>query len=321
MADEVKLHFAGLLTRQVRNADGLANLLSGYLGRRVRVEQFAGHWMPLLPEERSRLGRVLGGKRNTSAQLGGGAVLGSMLWDRQHGIRLHIGPLDRKAFESLLPDGTALPAVMALVQQYLGHEFDWDLVLGHVAEQVEPSRLGRHARLGWTSWIGKPKPDPQGVAGLRLAPEQAMKAWQRRKASAEALPTPRPPIPSSRRSPDRQHEPPPLAPPQGHNTMAEISRVAVFGKLNPLVYKAVEGATVFCKLRGNPYVELEHWIAQIVQNPDSDWHRIIQHYGLDVSVLAKDITTALDRLPRGATAISDISDNIDTRCAAGSTAR
>ncbi len=186
MQDEVKLHFAGLLTRQVRNAEGLANLLSGYLGRRVRVEQFAGHWMPLLEEERSRLGRLLGGRRNTSAQLGAGAVLGSMLWDRQHGIRLHIGPLERRAFESLLPDGTALPAVMSLVQQYLGHEFDWDLVLGHIAEQVDPSRLGRHARLGWTSWVGKPRPDSLGVAGLRLAPEQAMKAWQRRKASAAA---------------------------------------------------------------------------------------------------------------------------------------
>ena len=94
--------------------------------------------------------------------------------------------------------------------------------------------------------------------------------------------------------------------------MADISRVAVFGKLNPLAYKAVEGATVFCKLRGNPYVELEHWVAQIVQNPESDWHRIIGHFGLDVSVLAKDITAALDRLPRGATSISDISDSIDT---------
>ncbi len=92
--------------------------------------------------------------------------------------------------------------------------------------------------------------------------------------------------------------------------MADIPRVAVFGKLNSLGYKAVEGATVFCKLRGNPYVELEHWVAQIVQNPDSDWHRIIKHYNLDTSALAKDITTALDRLPRGATSISDISDNI-----------
>ena len=186
MPDEVKLHFAGLLSRQVRNADGLANLLTGYLGRRVRVEQFAGNWMPLLPEERSRLGRMVGGRRNVTAQLGSGAVAGRMVWDRQHGVRLHVGPLDRRAFESLLPDGTALPAVIALVHQYLGHEFEWDIVLGHIAEQVEPSRLGRHARLGWTSWVGRPQPDRHGVAGLRLAPEQAMRAWRRRQASAEA---------------------------------------------------------------------------------------------------------------------------------------
>ena len=41
--------------------------------------------------------------------------------------------------------------------------------------------------------------------------------------------------------------------------MSEISRAALFGKLNALAYKAIESATVFCKMRGNPYVELEHW--------------------------------------------------------------
>ena len=92
--------------------------------------------------------------------------------------------------------------------------------------------------------------------------------------------------------------------------MAEINRVALFGKLNAAAYKAVEGATVFCKLRGNPYVELEHWLSQILQSADSDWHRVIKHYQLDMSVLAKDLTAALDRLPRGATSISDISDTI-----------
>jgi type VI secretion system protein VasG len=92
--------------------------------------------------------------------------------------------------------------------------------------------------------------------------------------------------------------------------MAEINRVTLFGKLNPLAYKAVEGATVFCKLRGNPYVELEHWLAQLLQNGDSDWHRVIKHYQLDMSALAKDLTAALDRLPRGATSISDIAENI-----------
>ena len=92
--------------------------------------------------------------------------------------------------------------------------------------------------------------------------------------------------------------------------MAEINRVTLFGKLNASAYKAVEGATVFCKLRGNPYVELEHFLAQLLQSADSDWHRVIKHYQLDMSVLAKDLTAALDRLPRGATSISGIAENI-----------
>ena len=54
--------------------------------------------------------------------------------------------------------------------------------------------------------------------------------------------------------------------------MADISRATSFGKLNPILYKAIEGATVFAKLRGNPYVEL----------------------------------------PRGATSLSDLSDHIDS---------
>jgi type VI secretion system protein VasG len=93
--------------------------------------------------------------------------------------------------------------------------------------------------------------------------------------------------------------------------MSEINRTALFGKLNSLAYKAIEGATVFCKMRGNPYVELEHWFAQLLQAQDSDLHRAIQHYGLDISVIARDMTAALDRLPRGATAISDFSPHIE----------
>ena len=93
--------------------------------------------------------------------------------------------------------------------------------------------------------------------------------------------------------------------------MSEISRVALFGKLNSLGYKAIEGATVFCKLRGNPYVELVHWVQQILQTPDSDLHRIVRHFELDAGRLAGDVTNALDRLPRGATSISDLSDHVE----------
>lgn len=93
--------------------------------------------------------------------------------------------------------------------------------------------------------------------------------------------------------------------------MSEISRTALFGKLNPLLYKAIEGATVFCKLRGNPYVELVHWLHQILSTNDSDMHRVVRHFDVDASKLAADLTKALDKLPRGATAISDLSEHIE----------
>jgi type VI secretion system protein VasG len=93
--------------------------------------------------------------------------------------------------------------------------------------------------------------------------------------------------------------------------MGEISRVALFGKLDKLAYRSMESATVLCKLRGNPYVELEHWLQQLLQAPDSDMHRIIRHFGLDPSLLAADLTAVLDRLPRGASAISDLSAHIE----------
>ncbi|HEX7912679.1 MAG TPA: type VI secretion system ATPase TssH [Paraburkholderia sp.] len=93
--------------------------------------------------------------------------------------------------------------------------------------------------------------------------------------------------------------------------MAEISRVALFGKLNGLAYRAIESSTVFCKLRGNPYVELAHWIHQILQLQDSDLHRIIRHFDIDAAVLARDLTAALDRLPRGSTSVTDLSSQVE----------
>ena len=93
--------------------------------------------------------------------------------------------------------------------------------------------------------------------------------------------------------------------------MAEIKRSILFGKLNPIAYKAVESATIFCKMRGNPYVELVHWLHQLFQLNDSDQHRILKYFALDASRLAADLTAALDKLPRGATSISDFSPHLE----------
>ena len=92
--------------------------------------------------------------------------------------------------------------------------------------------------------------------------------------------------------------------------MSHISRVALFSKLNALAFKSVEGATVLCKLRGNPYVELVHWVAQILQQDDSDWHHIIRQAELKENTLLGDVQQALERLPSGAHAIADLSEHI-----------
>ena len=93
--------------------------------------------------------------------------------------------------------------------------------------------------------------------------------------------------------------------------MGEISRAALFGKLNSVAYKAIEAATVFCKLRGNPYVELAHWFHQLLQLQDSDLHRLVRQFNLEPARLARDLTDALDRLPRGSTSITDLSSHVE----------
>src|SRR5262245_51655615 len=54
-----------------------------------------------------------------------------------------------------------------------------------------------------------------------------------------------------------------------------------------------------------------HWLHQVLQLQDSDLHRIIRHFGIEPARLAKDFTDSLDRLPRGATSISDLSSHVD----------
>ncbi|WP_434779534.1 type VI secretion system ATPase TssH [Neisseria sp. Ec49-e6-T10] len=94
--------------------------------------------------------------------------------------------------------------------------------------------------------------------------------------------------------------------------MSEISRAALFGKLNPTLYKSLQNATSFCKLRGNSYVELVHWLHQMmhVQNTDFEW--VMKRFNVNMEALAEDIIIGLDLLPAGASSVSDLSEHIET---------
>lgn len=93
--------------------------------------------------------------------------------------------------------------------------------------------------------------------------------------------------------------------------MAEISRTMLFGKLHSVGFNSLERGTQFCKLRHNSCVELEHWLHQILQGPDSDLHRIVRHFDIDVVDLTHDMTLALERLPRSADVPIDLSSQVE----------
>ncbi len=90
-----------------------------------------------------------------------------------------------------------------------------------------------------------------------------------------------------------------------------VTRRALFGKLNPTLFRALESATAFAKLRSNPYVELLHWLHQIWQLGDSDLHRVCRHFAIEPDRLERDFAASLGGLPAGATSISDFSHHIE----------
>jgi type VI secretion system protein VasG len=93
--------------------------------------------------------------------------------------------------------------------------------------------------------------------------------------------------------------------------MSKLKRIQLFSKLDNKAYKAIESATILCKTRGNPYIELTHWVNQILLGEQTDWHEGIRYFALDEAKLAKDMIQAMDALPRGAASISDFSGTIE----------
>lgn len=89
-----------------------------------------------------------------------------------------------------------------------------------------------------------------------------------------------------------------------------FKRKELVGKLNPTCLRAFKAAADAAKLRGNPYVELVHFIEQLVLSDRSDVQMILADAGADAARIAGDMTRAVDKLPYGATSIEEFSDHI-----------
>ncbi|TGP56632.1 ATP-dependent Clp protease ATP-binding subunit [bacterium M00.F.Ca.ET.230.01.1.1] len=89
-----------------------------------------------------------------------------------------------------------------------------------------------------------------------------------------------------------------------------FKRKELVAKLNATGVRAFKASADTAKLRGNPYVELVHFIQQLVLSERSDVQMIVADAGIDASRLTADMTRAIDKLPYGATSIEEFSDHI-----------
>lgn len=174
--DDAKLHYAGLLARQARNADGLAALVGDLFRAPARVEEFVGEWVDLPAASRSRLGQA-------GCTLGVDAVVGARTWLRSGRFRLVLGPLRRREFDGFLPGSPRLAALADAVRVYAGDELTWELELVLARPDWRPLTLGG-ARLGWGSWLGS-RPARWAAATLVIAPEARRRAASAPRAGAE----------------------------------------------------------------------------------------------------------------------------------------
>lgn len=92
--------------------------------------------------------------------------------------------------------------------------------------------------------------------------------------------------------------------------MPQISRSNLFAKLDVSLYKSLESAFMFAKLRENRHVELAHWIYQILQIDGTDLRFIEDYFELNHDYLIGDIQNHLKTLKTGYGQVSDFSDDI-----------
>ncbi len=152
--DEQLLFYGGHFANRRRSATALRKILSDFTGTTVKVEEFVGQWLYLEPENQSAMPSRLH-PEGLNCALGVNSVVGSRVWDVQSRFRVSIGPLDRAAFNRLLPSEPQLKRVCELIRLYVGPELDFDVQLILKKEQIPSAQLGAKTspRLGWNAWM------------------------------------------------------------------------------------------------------------------------------------------------------------------------
>jgi type VI secretion system protein ImpH len=151
--DEALLHYVSLLAMQSRSATALEQLIEDYFEVPVEIEQFVGAWYALDKATQCAMTEV----ETPSRQVGGGAVVGDAVWERQARVRVRLGPLPLDRYCDFLPGARGYRSLQALTRFFTSDcvEFELQLVLDrtHAPGTALDFEAAVPARLGWVSWL------------------------------------------------------------------------------------------------------------------------------------------------------------------------
>lgn len=152
--DTAAIFYAGLLSRQVRSAESLEQILHGYFGVSVSVQQFTGTWERLSPDQQTHLREG----QSFAECLGQGTVVGDEVWNPEGALTIRLGPMPIHRYQDFLPGGHGQRELEAWLQFFSRRAFRFVVQLVLRRDDVPEVHLTTDTqaprnRLGYETWL------------------------------------------------------------------------------------------------------------------------------------------------------------------------
>lgn len=146
--DESIAFYAAAFRNRPSSAALIQRVLTAYFNVTIKIEQFIGGWIKVPEHQQTRLG-------SQGAMLGGGAMMGERVWQRDLCMKVRIGPLMREKFDEFLPTKRSAKALEKMLTMFTSMSLEYQVELVLRKEDVQGMSLGTGgaAKLGWSSFL------------------------------------------------------------------------------------------------------------------------------------------------------------------------
>ncbi|MFA5985458.1 MAG: type VI secretion system baseplate subunit TssG [Methylococcaceae bacterium] len=147
--DQTLGFYAAAFRQRPASAQYMAAVLSEYFALPIAIEQFIGYWYQVPSSQQTIIGA-------NNATLGGAALLGARVWQRNLRMRVVIGPLLRGDFESFLPGGLSSRSLEKMLTMFTNLCFEYEIQLVLAKQEVQGVTLtsaGSTGKLGWDTFL------------------------------------------------------------------------------------------------------------------------------------------------------------------------